>query len=159
MAHKLSEAVTMMQPRKRARDDAAPARVQLKGMTSPLIESLSAQRKEGKLVDMQLRTADGEVFQAHRCVLSTCSDFMKALFEAGMRDSESKVMLENVRGSTISAFLDFFYDGHCEVEESELPALLETAAHLQSLLAPPRTRLAVPERRRCGKGRRGEAGR
>ena len=123
----------MMQPRKRARDDAAPARVQLKGVTSPLVESLSAQRKEGKLVDMQLRTADGEVFQAHRCVLSTCSDFMKALFEAGMRDSESEVTLENVQGSTIAAFFDFFYEGQCEVEESELPALLETAAHLQSL--------------------------
>ena len=110
----------------------AASSVTLVGTASPLHKSLSAQRKQGSLIDMRVRTSDGQDFNVHRCVLAASSDFMEALFSSGMRDSEVEVKLESVKSSLFSAFLDFVYNGVCEVEESELAALLEVATHLQS---------------------------
>ena len=109
-------------------------------------KALSMQRKQEKLVDMQVRTADGVIFKLHRCVLASSSDFMNVLFQSGMRDSETTVALETITSSLFSAFVDFIYDGQCEVDESQLPALLEAASLLQSLPLQEKTTYAIVSR-------------
>ena len=115
-------------------DQPTTDRVLIAGVTSPMHTKLSAFRKQSKLVDVQIRTADGERFDAHRCVLAAGSDFMSALFDSGMRDSDSEVSLDGVSADLFAAVLDFIYQGSCVVDAAQLPELLETAAHLQALL-------------------------
>ena len=48
-------------------------------------------RSEGKLTDVIVR-ADGEDFEAHRCVIAAASDYVDALFASGMSDADANVV-------------------------------------------------------------------
>lgn len=129
-----------MPPRKRARGAYAPAaaapRVTIKGEIITghhWLAKLSVFRQQGTHTDVTVCT-NGKDFAAHRAVLAACSDYLAALFAAGMRDSQSQVVsVDDVPAHIFEAILSFVYDGSCDVEESALTAVLEASARLQIL--------------------------
>ena len=119
-------------PRKRARSEPS-SRVVLHGECSSVLSKLSSMRKKGELCDVVVR-ASGEEFHAHRVILAATSDYMGALFASGMRDSDKAVVvLGDVPPTMFSAYLDFVYDGQCEVDDGALPDVLAAASRLQVL--------------------------
>lgn len=136
-------------PRKRARFEPS-SRVVLHGERSSVLSKLSSMRKQGALCDVVVR-AGGEEFHAHRVILAATSDYMGALFASGMRDSdEAVVVLGDIPPTTFSSYLDFVYDGQCEVDDGALPDVLAAASRLQVLSLQQAALAAAKERLGAG---------
>ena len=107
--------------------------VSIEGDLSLVHTRLNEMRKAGTLTDVVVKPAEHAGFQAHRCVLAACSDYMAALFTSGMRDADDDtVRLDDMRAPILSAVLDHVYTGRCAVAETDLVPLLEAAAMLQA---------------------------
>ena len=107
--------------------------VSIEGDLSLVHTRLNEMRKAGTLTDVVVQPAEHAGFQAHRCVLAACSDYMAALFTSGMRDADDDtVRLDDMRAPILSAVLDHVYTGRCAVAETDLVPLLEAAAMLQA---------------------------
>lgn len=134
-----------MPPRKRARAVAVSSPFDTASSSSPTVvlrqsegtatnealAKLSTFRRGGKFSDVTVR-AGGVDFPGHRVVLASGSDYLDALFSAGMSDSQSAVVtIDDVPPSVLEAVLDFIYDGRCSIPEQALPSILEAAARLQ----------------------------
>ena len=88
-----------------------------------------------KLCDIEVHV-EGQPFLAHRVVLAAGSDYMAALFEAGMNDSTQRVIdLPDMSASAFKAVLDFLYTGEakCSDDLAQLTTLLNVAGRLQVL--------------------------
>lgn len=115
-----------------------------------VLSKLSQLRKDGTLTDVVVRTAGGEEFNAHRCVLVASCDYFGRLFASGMCDADTDmVTLNDVPAPVFSSILDFVYDGVCHVEDSALTDLLEAAARLQALLLQSATERAIKSKLLC----------
>ena len=68
----------------------------IEGDLSLVHTRLNEMRKAGTLTDVVVKPAEHAGFQAHRCVLAACSDYMAALFTSGMRDAVRRL----IRGRT-----------------------------------------------------------
>ncbi|XP_077997175.1 kelch-like protein 9 [Glandiceps talaboti] len=76
--------------------------------------------------------ADGKTFGAHRCVLSACSDYFKAMFTGGMKESvEREVELKGIGAKGLQDVLEFIYTGQIELSMNNIHDILGTTTHLQ----------------------------
>jgi len=74
--------------------------------------------------DVSLRSIEGQVFKAHRLVLSMASDPLFAMLSGSFAEGhQSEVPFES-SSEALSAFLEFMYSGTARVKKSVLPELL-----------------------------------
>jgi len=74
--------------------------------------------------DVSLRSIDGQVFKAHRLVLSMASDPLFAMLSGSFVEGhQSEVPFES-SSEALSAFLEFMYNGTARVKKAVLPELL-----------------------------------
>jgi len=81
------------------------------------------------LVDVSL-AAEGKHLQAHKVVLSACSDYFQTLFAANPCQHPI-VILKDISFEDLETVVKFMYHGIVNVSSDKLPAVLKTADTLQ----------------------------
>lgn len=74
--------------------------------------------------DVSLRSTDGQVFKAHRLVLSMASDPLFAMLSGSFAEGQQSEVPFESSGEALSAFLEFLYKGTFSVKKVVLPELL-----------------------------------
>ena len=86
---------------------------------------------------------DGKVFETHKLVLSTCSEYFANIFKSTGSNASNNmhpiIILNDVKPSQIEALLNYMYIGEVNVLQSELGGLIKAAEYLKI------KGLAVPE--------------
>ena len=73
---------------------------------------------------------DGQVYPAHKFVLSTCSEYFSEIFTSTSGTS-IVIVLKDVRRQDLEYLMDYMYLGQVDVAQSELPSLIKTAECLR----------------------------
>ena len=80
------------------------------------------------------RLLDGSVLQAHRVVLSACSDYFRAMFTDPMRErTQEEIQLSGVQAQGLELVLDYIYTSKLSLTLANVQTVLDTATHLQVL--------------------------
>ncbi|XP_047247013.1 kelch repeat and BTB domain-containing protein 3 isoform X2 [Girardinichthys multiradiatus] len=88
-------------------------------------------REQGLLFDFIIIVQEHE-FPCHRCVLTACSDFFRAMFEVDMRErGDGSVTLANQCPKAVGSFLDFAYSGEVLITDGNVDILFQLASFLQ----------------------------
>jgi len=74
--------------------------------------------------DVSLRSTDGQVFKAHRLVLSMASDPLFAMLSGSFYEGQQSEVPFESSGEALSAFLEFLYKGTASVKTTVIPELL-----------------------------------
>lgn len=74
--------------------------------------------------DVSLRSVDGQVFKAHRLVLSIASDPLFAMLSGSFAEGHQSEVLFESSSEALGAFLEFLYSGTARVKKSVIPELL-----------------------------------
>ncbi|XP_050542124.1 zinc finger and BTB domain-containing protein 26-like [Daktulosphaira vitifoliae] len=94
-----------------------------------MVTELDSLRTSEDLVDVTL-SCDGQLFKAHKVVLSMCSTYFRNVF----KDNPCKhpvVILKDVNQDDVKALLNFVYQGTVYISEKKLTSFLRTAELLQ----------------------------
>lgn len=94
-----------------------------------MVTELDSLRVSEDLVDVTL-SCDGQLFKAHKVVLSMCSSYFRNVF----KDNPCKhpvVILKDVNQDDVKALLNFVYQGTVYISEKKLASFLRTAELLQ----------------------------
>ena len=73
---------------------------------------------------------DGQLYQAHKFVLSTCSEYFRDIFTS-TNGTSIVIVLKDVRRQDLEYLMDYMYLGQVDVAQSELPSLIKTAECLK----------------------------
>lgn len=96
-----------------------------------VVSGLEGLRRRGILLDVKL-WAEGQIFQAHRVVLASCSEYFRAMFSSGLRESsEEEIELRGVTAKGLSVILDYIYTSRLELDTLILEEVLDCASQLQ----------------------------
>jgi len=92
----------------------------------------------GVLRDRQLYTdatlaCDGKFYEAHKIVLSTCSDYFSAMLDRIEKTNckNPVIVLKDIRSEDLEALLDYMYLGEVNVRQSDLATLIKAAECLR----------------------------
>ena len=93
-------------------------------------------RAESDFFDVTLACSDSgaQTLQAHKVILSACSNFFKTTFRQQMSANKHPnpyIYLRGVGYSDLSAILDFIYNGEVNVAQEDLNSFLAVAEELQ----------------------------
>jgi len=94
-----------------------------------MVSVFTALYQAESLVDVSL-AAEGKVLQAHKVVLSACSEYFQLLFDAHPCQHPI-VILKDVKFDDLQTVVKFMYHGCVNVSSDKLPAVLQTADALQ----------------------------
>lgn len=83
--------------------------------------------------DVSLRSTEGQVFKAHRLVLSMASDPLFAMLSGSFAEGHQSEVLFESSSEALSAFLEFMYNGAARVKKAVLPELLRLVHQWQVL--------------------------
>ena len=87
--------------------------------------------RSGTLCDATIQVG-GTAFGVHRSVLAGASEYMRALFTSGMRDSTSAaVTVSEVAAPVMRSILTFLYEMQLEVSASTLSEVMRVASRLE----------------------------
>ena len=98
-----------------------------------LLSKCAQFRDEGRFIDVRLKVRE-DIFPAHRIVLAANSDYFHAMFTAGMKESNQKVIElkdESIAPDTLKIVMDSIYTGGLRVNEENVFEVLAAADHLQ----------------------------
>ena len=93
-----------------------------------MLETFRQMLLEKEMLDVTI-ACEGKSLDAHKLVLSGCSDFFKELF----KNNPCKhpiVILKDVEFADLTSLIDFMYNGSVTVSNEQLPSLLKTAETL-----------------------------
>ncbi|KAK8394906.1 hypothetical protein O3P69_006001 [Scylla paramamosain] len=96
---------------------------------STFFQVLSGLREKHTYTDVTL-ACDGQVYPAHKFVLSTCSEYFSEIFTSTSGTS-IVIVLKDVRRQDLEYLMDYMYLGQVDVAQSELPSLIKTAECLR----------------------------
>ena len=93
-------------------------------------------RSESDFFDVTLACADSEfkTLQAHKLILSACSNFFKGIFRGKTNASKHPnpyIFLHGVTYNNLTSILDFIYNGEVDIEQENLNSFLTLAEELQ----------------------------
>ncbi|XP_078699897.1 kelch-like protein 26 [Branchiostoma floridae x Branchiostoma belcheri] len=96
-----------------------------------LASRLYDMKRAGELCDVTLMVDEHEL-PAHRVVLSACSDYFKAMFTSGMRESQSdsKIVIKEVAFQAVNQLVDYAYTGELVVTKESVSDLARAASLL-----------------------------
>ncbi|CAE8593905.1 unnamed protein product [Polarella glacialis] len=86
--------------------------------------------------DVSLRSTDGQVFKAHRLLLSMASDPLFAMLSGSFSEGHGSEVLFDCSADALSAFLEFLYKGTASVKKDVLPELLRLVHQWQDRQTP-----------------------
>ena len=96
-----------------------------------LAKRLNMLRRQDHLCDITLVTKDGNVFKAHRNVLSAVSPFFFKLHQSNMKENqEGIVRFEAISGALMEDVLEFIYTGSVKVTQENSKDLIAAANFL-----------------------------
>ena len=98
-----------------------------------LLSKCARFREQGEFNDVHLKVGE-EVFSAHRIVLAASSDYFRAMFAHGMKESNQEVIElkdESLSTAALKIVLDSIYSGNLQVNDENLFEVLVVADHLQ----------------------------
>lgn len=98
-----------------------------------ILGGLNTLRKEKTFTDVMIKVDDQE-FPVHRCVLSSFSPYFRAMFTAGLAESEMDVVtLQGVEPDMIRNLVEFAYTGSITINKNNVQNLLSAANLLEVL--------------------------
>ncbi|XP_019730709.1 kelch-like protein 26 [Hippocampus comes] len=96
-----------------------------------LLQGLSILRAQGQLLDVVLAINE-ERFQVHKAVLAACSDYFRAMFTCGMKESnQNTIELEGLSARGLKHIIDFAYSSEVTLDLDCIQDVLGAAAFLQ----------------------------
>ena len=95
-----------------------------------ITRSFSSLRNDKVLSDVTLITDDDEPIQAHRVVLSTCSDFFKKVFQRNIHPN-LVLYLSDMKSQEINQILDYIYFGEIHIMQDNLDRFVQIAQKLR----------------------------
>uniref|UniRef100_A0A3Q2Z5C0 Si:rp71-68n21.9 n=1 Tax=Hippocampus comes TaxID=109280 RepID=A0A3Q2Z5C0_HIPCM len=100
---------------------------------SAVLQGLNAFRASDILCDVVLVPGDSqETFPVHRVIMASCSDYFKAMFTGGMRETDMReIKLHGVTKLGLKNILDFIYTSKVSLDMGNLQDTLEAANFLQ----------------------------
>ncbi|KAF7703486.1 kelch-like protein 26 [Silurus meridionalis] len=99
--------------------------------SSSLLRGLSALRDNGQLLDVELAVND-ECFQVHKAVLASCSDYFRAMFTGGMKESnQATIELKGLSARGLKHIIDFAYSSEVTLDLDCIQDVLGAAVFLQ----------------------------
>ena len=92
--------------------------------------SFTQLRQETDLCDVTLISDDQTQVQAHRIVLSTCSEFFRSIFK---RNNHSNLVLylSDITGNDLNIIMDYVYCGEVQIYQDRLDSFLGIAQKLR----------------------------
>ena len=88
-------------------------------------------QKDGLLCDVEV-IVEGESFNAHKAVLASCSDFFKAMFSSGFKEShQNEVSLDIGKADDFRVLLECAYTGKVSLTADTAAGILEMAHYLR----------------------------
>jgi len=98
-----------------------------------VVNGFESLRKQRLLFDVKL-IADGQPFQAHRALLASCSEYFRAMFSSGLRETvEEEISLRGVTATGLAVVLDYIYTSRLELTAGTVEQVLDCASQLQVL--------------------------
>uniref|UniRef100_A0AAY4CY57 BTB domain-containing protein n=1 Tax=Denticeps clupeoides TaxID=299321 RepID=A0AAY4CY57_9TELE len=96
-----------------------------------LLQGLSALRAQGQLLDVVLAINE-EHFQVHKAVLASCSDYFRAMFTGGMKESKQETIeLKGLSARGLKHIIDFAYSSEVTLDLDCIQDVLGAAVFLQ----------------------------
>ena len=106
-----------------------------RGSTHPnmVLSGLNILRRENSFTDVKIKVDESE-FSVHKCVLSSFSPYFKAMFTAGLVETEQDVVtLNGVEPGMISGLIDYAYTGEISITKHNVQSMLSAANLLEIL--------------------------
>ena len=97
---------------------------------STILKGLNELRKNNILVDVAL-FAEGRSFKAHRVVLSSCSDYFRAMFSDFSESKQDEIILTNVSALGIELLLEYIYTSKLQLNLANIQDVLSAANYIQ----------------------------
>lgn len=98
-------------------------------MNNAIFNALSYYFSQETFTDVTL-ACDGKFYPLHKLVLSTCSEYLKNIFE-NTPCKHPVIVLHDIKYSELEALLSYMYSGEVSVPQSTLPLLIRAAELLQ----------------------------
>ncbi|KTG38114.1 hypothetical protein cypCar_00004204 [Cyprinus carpio] len=99
--------------------------------SNTLLRGLSALRNQGQLLDVVL-VIDNQLFEVHKAVLASCSDYFRAMFTGGMKESnQNTIELKGLSARGLKHIIDFAYSSEITLDLDCIQDVLGAAVFLQ----------------------------
>nr|XP_006816021.1 PREDICTED: kelch-like protein 9-like [Saccoglossus kowalevskii] len=97
-----------------------------------IVQAFQQLHEEDLFHDAILISRDHHTYQAHRTLLAACSDYFKAMFTVGMKETkERRVYLQGIPSEGLRIIIEFIYSGKMFLSFQNIELVLSSAVHLQ----------------------------
>ncbi|CAL4058908.1 unnamed protein product, partial [Meganyctiphanes norvegica] len=98
---------------------------------STVVGEVGSLYRDKALVDVTLACEDQRTYQAHKLVLSACSQYFQGLFARHSAHQHPIIFLKDVSGDECEALLTYMYRGEVSVSHDQIHRILRVANSLQ----------------------------
>lgn len=95
-----------------------------------MLQSFSSLYTDESYTDVTL-VAEGNFFKAHRCILSSASEFFDETFKMTPSGQHPLIFLKDVKSLHLRILLDFIYKGEVSIPQVAIPALVKIGKDLR----------------------------
>ena len=94
-------------------------------------KSFGLMRNESYLQDVTLVSDDFKHVQAHKLVLSACSEFFRNIFQHTSAGTQTLLCLDGVSSIDLQNVLDYVYNGEVKISQDALDRFLNVSQKLK----------------------------